>query len=74
MADNANNVPPERGQVSRRRMLQASAGATALGLAGCFGGGGGSNGADGTFVTPINSSAGEVHYNPYNTGQYAGGL
>jgi peptide/nickel transport system substrate-binding protein len=54
-------------------MLQASAGATALGLAGCFGGGGSSS-AEGTFVAPINSSAGEVHYNPYNTGQYAGGL
>jgi len=73
MADNANNVPPERGKVSRRRMLQASAGATALGLAGCFGGGGNST-TSGTFVAPINSSAGEVHYNPYNSGQYVGGL
>jgi peptide/nickel transport system substrate-binding protein len=55
-------------------MLQASAGATALGLAGCFGGGGGGGSADGTFRAPINSSAGEVHYNPYNTGQYVGNL
>jgi peptide/nickel transport system substrate-binding protein len=29
---------------------------------------------EGTFVAPINSSTDEVHYNPYNTGQYAGGL
>lgn len=74
MADNANDAPPGRSKVSRRQVLQAGAGTAAVGLAGCFGGGGGNQAAEGTFVAPINSSSGEVHYNPYNTGQYAGGL
>ncbi|WP_247004508.1 ABC transporter substrate-binding protein [Halosolutus gelatinilyticus] len=72
MADHANHVSDGNSCISRRDLLQASGAAGVVALAGCFGSGGGN--AAGTFVAPINSSPDEVHYNPYNTGQYVGGL
>lgn len=68
--------------VSRRKLIQASGGALAVGLAGCSGGdgedngdggdGGGGGGGDGTFSTPQANVPNESHYNPYNPGQFAG--
>lgn len=73
--------------VSRRKLIQASGGGLAVGVAGCLGGSDDDNGGSGdggsddggngggasekTFTTPQNNIPSESHYNPYNPGQYA---